>query len=590
MPPQASQRTQCKKTSSALGRMIETLIAIAGAAAGSRRRKGNQYPRLSRRTARRKLRSAIRIWLDDVICHGIYQGFMGVLTIFSVIMLIFETDIEAKQETIKGTWLQPTTLAVLAFFVIDVVLRIFVYRAEFFQRFLDQLDLFIVLIDVLLDLVFGMLPEGIPSVSFLKVFRIIRLSRIFGSMSEFQELYLIMLGIVSSVRALVFGSILLCVALVVFSILAVQYMHPETLRLHNEGFFADCEDCHSAFSSVRKSTMTFMRTVIAGDSWGQLAVPLVENSSVSAVILFLAFITLNLGLLNTIAAVIVDRQAQARESDHAYMRMLQNEELSQSYSLLQDIFEEMDVDGSGAFDVQEVMAHYDTTAELRELLNAMDIYKSDLPVIMDMIDTDGSGDVTYKEFVAGLHDLRYENTHTILKFIKHYSQETFKAIKTQSHTTRVAEDMKRASLLQKRASRLQNCAREGQQATEEILGSTGVDTAGGPNASGPVPDPLRENSMRDVWLAEGHVTSVKCLPAEVSEVRSKQENPCRLASARGTKGPMSDSAGGPSLHSRVADRPSPNLLFGCTMCEPTRGGSSRGGDMQAVTGKRGRPY
>jgi len=394
-----------------------------------------------KRSRKSQDKSRYREFAMSLVHQPVYQAVMGTITILSLVMLVFETDLRAQNISPKGTWLEPCAYVVLAVFVFDIVLRIFAHGVSFFRRFLDQLDFLVVVIDVLLDLVVGLLPDDMPSLSFLKVARIIRLSRIFGSMSEFQELYLILMGIASSVRALVFGSLLILLALVVCSILAVQYVHPVNLQLHEAGVYGDCDECRRAFETVMNASLTFMKTIIAGDSWGQLAVPLMQTSRGASLILVLTYITINLGLLNTIVAVIVDRQAQARENDQAYMRMLHDEELTSSYASLQELFEDLDRDGNGAFDLQEAEAHYDNMADFKQLLNGMDIHKDDLPVVMDMIDTDSSGDISFGEFVAGLHDLRYENAHTLLKFIKYYSEHTFKHTKGFVEATEVLRDM-----------------------------------------------------------------------------------------------------------------------------------------------------
>ena len=61
--------------------------------------------------------------------------------------------------------------------------------------------------------------------------------------------------------------------------------------------------------------MTYLQTIIAGDSWGQIAVPLLEQYPWTAFVFIPTFATVQLGLMNVIQAVIVDKQSQVRESD-----------------------------------------------------------------------------------------------------------------------------------------------------------------------------------------------------------------------------------------------------------------------------------
>jgi len=52
---------------------------------------------------------------------------------------------------------------------------------------------------------------------------------------------------------------------------------------------------------------------VAGDSWGAISVPVIENHPWMGVILISIVFTVSLGLMNLMLAVIVERAAEARE-------------------------------------------------------------------------------------------------------------------------------------------------------------------------------------------------------------------------------------------------------------------------------------
>jgi len=236
-----------------------------------------------------------------------------------------------------------------------------------------------------------------------------------------------MMGIVASIRSLIFGTLMLFIMLTVCSVLAVTFVRPVNRQLYEEGAYGDCTFCEYAFDSVMNSNLTFLSSIVAGDSWGMLAIPLVHADATSAAIILGAFVVINLGLLNTIAAVLVDRQAQARQNDHEYMSVLQSEELVASLDSLASMFEEMDSSDDQALNIEEVMSYYDSNQLFRSILNRMDIHKSDLPVIFDILDTDNTGDLQFNEFVHGLHALKNENSHTLAVFTKYYAEKMFAA-------------------------------------------------------------------------------------------------------------------------------------------------------------------
>jgi len=176
--------------------------------------------------------------------------------------------------------------------------------------------------------------------------------------------------------------------------------------------------------------LTFLSGIIAGDSWGQISLPLIEVKPwVAAPIILGAFLSVQLGLVNVIAAVIVDRQAQAREDDQKLLHRIQEEELHASYKRLMHVFGTMDEDGSGCLTLQELLDSYDKHPAFREILDLMDIAKQDLPLVFGILDEDQSGDVSFKEFVKQLHTMKNFNTHTALMFIKHYAMEIHQAIR-----------------------------------------------------------------------------------------------------------------------------------------------------------------
>lgn len=90
----------------------------------------------------------------------------------------------------------------------------------------------------------------------------------------------------------------------VWAMLIVEWIHPCVLSLQSKfGTFDDCEQCLRATSSVMDANLLLFKTVIAGDSWGLLAVPVIEEYPLAAVIFMGSLLTLVFGVLNLIVAV-----------------------------------------------------------------------------------------------------------------------------------------------------------------------------------------------------------------------------------------------------------------------------------------------
>eukprot|EP00929_Paragymnodinium_shiwhaense_P009347 TRINITY_DN113485_c0_g1_i1.p1 TRINITY_DN113485_c0_g1~~TRINITY_DN113485_c0_g1_i1.p1 ORF type:complete len:646 (-),score=129.05 TRINITY_DN113485_c0_g1_i1:37-1974(-) len=359
-----------------------------------------------------------RVRIDFLLEHFIYQAVLVICTIISVILIALEADRYAMglDPTMGMTVLSELLLAI---FFVDVAMRMYVYRHWYFKNALNNLEAVLIAFDVIVEL-----TPNLPNVmAALKVLRFLRLSRLLRSLEEFRELYLMMMGILASIRTLIFGTLLLFVILTMFSILAVYFVRPVLRDITAEGLIEDCYFCNGAFDSVSASNLTFLSTVVAGDSWGMLCLPLINADGTAAFVIIAAFVVINLGMLNTIAAVIVDRQAQARQQDSDYMAVIQAEELTDSLGSLQQMFREMDEAGDNSLSCDELMSYYESNEYFRSILNRLDIHKADVPVIFSMLDTDDNGDVDFAEFVNGLHSLKNENSHTLAIFTKHYAQK-----------------------------------------------------------------------------------------------------------------------------------------------------------------------
>merc|ERR1719198_1389492 len=110
-----------------------------------------------------------------------------------------------------------------------------------------------------------------------------------------------MQGLMSAMRAIIFGTVLLAVALTAWAIVAVELLQPKVKELEERDFFPNCPRCSRSFDSVSNAILTFVSGIVAGDSWGKVNVPLMEEYWWSTFILIPAFLSIEMGLLNVIA-------------------------------------------------------------------------------------------------------------------------------------------------------------------------------------------------------------------------------------------------------------------------------------------------
>eukprot|EP00439_Symbiodinium_sp_Y106_P037377 s2726_g4.t1 len=169
------------------------------------------------------------------------------------------------------------------------------------------------------------------------------------------------------------------------------------------------------------------QTVIAGDSWGRIAVPVIENFPATALIFVGSQATLVFGVLNLIVAVVVDTFAEARQRDILNLAEdmdghwasgFRGRRFIEDKRFLQKIFERMDENNNGQVTYEELLECARRDAEFQSRLRVMDIDEDDLRQLFEMIDTTGEGTIKADEFIAPLSRWVHDSK-TAPRFIKY---------------------------------------------------------------------------------------------------------------------------------------------------------------------------
>merc|ERR1719343_173040 len=117
-------------------------------------------------------------------------------------------------------------------------------------------------------------------------------------------------GFAGAMQAMIWGLLLILLLLGIWSLLAVELLGPISRELWTEG--GRDQWCGEAFQTVARSTLLFFQTLVAGDSWGECAIPIINQEPLTYIIFSIALVTVQLGFTNLILAVIVDKATQAR--------------------------------------------------------------------------------------------------------------------------------------------------------------------------------------------------------------------------------------------------------------------------------------
>lgn len=389
--------------------------------------------------------SPLRKTLASVFRNNKFEVLLACVLGVNMILVMVETDAEADRPAgepigTSPTWVTAFNHLLLSIYTAELTGRIYVYRAVFFTRLSSILDLVIVSSDLFFVILSLAMGNDLPSMSILRIFRLSRLGRAAKVMVMFPELHLMLKGLTGAMSAIFWGCILVAAVLFIWSILFVQLIHPLNLEVAALGTYEGCDRCPKAFESVPQAFLTFTQQVVAGDSWGQVSVPIIEEYPWTYVFFGGVLVSVSLTIMNLILAVIVDSAQEARKlSDHdicvekAYVAI-------QAKDRLYKICEEIDTDKGGTLSLYELQKNWDTHDDFRDALKVMDIGKEDMTIVFNILDQDGNGEVEYEEFVTELHRMKTHDMHTMLIFIKFYVTEVHAKVTQQ--LTAIRGDMK----------------------------------------------------------------------------------------------------------------------------------------------------
>lgn len=259
----------------------------------------------------------------------------------------------------------------------------------------------------------------------LRLARIIRLMQFLRKTRSLKELQKLVTMLATCLKTLVWSFLFGFVVMTMWAMLMVEIVHPLIHDVHERtNVFGDCgRECLQAASSVMSANLLLFKTVVAGDSWGLIAMPVIQDHPATAIIFVGSLLTLVFGVLQLMVAVVVDTFAEVRENDVVNLAAELEHSLKNDRKYLQKIFDRLDESGTGELTLQNLMDGARKDAEFQSRLRVMDIDEVDLQQMFEMIDADGSGAIEAAEFIAPLSRW-VRDSKTAPRFIKYNLQQT----------------------------------------------------------------------------------------------------------------------------------------------------------------------
>jgi len=176
---------------------------------------------------------------------NIFDTAMGLVIIFNTIMMIIESDLGAncpRGEDCVYEWIKTMDLVLLAIYSVECGMRLFAFRILFFfskSWAWNMLDMFIVLMGYV-GLIMNAQNDGgsgaSDSFKKLQMFRICRVARVVRVaklLRRFPTLFNMISGFTGAMQAMFWGLLMILILLIMWSILAVEVIHPVVRDLVN---------------------------------------------------------------------------------------------------------------------------------------------------------------------------------------------------------------------------------------------------------------------------------------------------------------------------------------------------------------------
>jgi Ca2+-binding EF-hand superfamily protein len=171
--------------------------------------------------------------------------------------------------------------------------------------------------------------------------------------------------------------------------------------------------------------LTYFQQIIAGDSWGQVCVPIIEEAPVTFVFFLSVFVSVALTMMNLILAVIVESSMESRTDDlHDQAVNAEKEKISIKERLL-EYCKQMDTNCNGSICMEELLIGVKDCQEFCDALTTLGIGQEDLAMVFNVLDDDLSGEVEYKEFVEQLYRLKSNPIQLALFYITQLKKGMF---------------------------------------------------------------------------------------------------------------------------------------------------------------------
>jgi len=231
----------------------------------------------------------------------------------------------------------------------------------------------------------------------LRALRLVRLARAVRLKPMFKEMWMLIHGLITSIRPLLWTLVIAFSVLYVFAIAGTEL-------IGKSPDFVENDVAQLLFGDFFRSMFTMVQLITMDTYCDSVVRPLMYYKPFLA-FFFILFITVGVFIvMNLVTAIIVDNAFKNRQDDHESRCKDEEERKRSDLKMLAELFMEIDLDGSGELSKEEFFGSL-RNPKVQSMLDILEMKVIELTEIWEVLD-DGDGLLTIKEFTDGIRRMK----------------------------------------------------------------------------------------------------------------------------------------------------------------------------------------
>jgi len=256
----------------------------------------------------------------------------------------------------------------------------------------------------------------------IRFFRLARLSRV---IRLFAQLRLVLFMILDSMISLFWCFIVIGIVLYVFSIMFLNVAASHFGNASTDATDPVSQDLEKYFGSLYRSMLSLFMVITGGIDWYEVSNPLVSVHWLYGPVFFFYVFVMNFGVLNVVVGTFVTSAQEIASKDREALVKFELKQHEVQTRRIKAFFEEADIDKSGTLSWEEFESHL-RNDKVKAYFSSMELDVSQAHDLFELLDADGSDQVTIDEFLEGCMRLKGVARSTELNMLVHMCKKVFK--------------------------------------------------------------------------------------------------------------------------------------------------------------------